>query len=190
MNTLWCFLFLSACTVAMLTEQAAGTAAALLSSGQGAVELMLRLMGSMVLWSGLMQILSETGDVALLGRALRRILSPLFGGVKDDACWEAMGMNLSANILGLGNAATPAGIRAAQLLEGQGAAGIRALGMLLALNNSGLQLMPTTVITLRQAAGAANPADVWLPTVVSSAVATVAAAVLMALCNRWEARHG
>ena len=94
-----------------------------------------------------------------------------------------MGMNVAANLLGLGNAATPAGIRAAQLLSRQGEEGVRALALLLALNNSSLQLIPATVMTLRATAGAADPADIWLPTMLSSLAATGVAAGLMLLIN-------
>lgn len=190
MNKVWCWMLVASCAAAMLTDGGAGAAGQLLQSGQGAVELMLTLAGSMVLWSGVMEILTRTGDVERLGRLLARVLSPLFGGVKDETCWSAMGMNMAANVLGLGNAATPAGIRAAQLLEKQGEAGLRALAMLLALNNSGLQLLPTTVMTLRSAAGAANPADVWLPGLMVSGAATLCAAVLMGLVNRGGMRRG
>lgn len=162
----------------------------MLQSGQAAVKLVLTLAGSMVLWSGVMEILTRTGDVERLGRLLSRVLAPLFGGLKDGACWSAMGMNMAANLLGLGNAATPAGIRATQLLEKQGETGLRALAMLLVLNNSGLQLLPTTVMTLRSAAGAANPADVWLPGLVASAAATLCGATLMGLINRGGMRRG
>ncbi len=190
MSRVWCWLLVASCAVAMLADGGAGAAVQLLQSGQGAVELMLTLMGTMVLWSGVMEILTRTGDVERLGKLLARVLSPLFGGLKDGACWSAMGMNMAANVLGLGNAATPAGIRAAQLLEKQGEAGLRALAMLLALNNSGLQLMPTTVITLRSAAGAANPADVWLPGLAASGAATLCAGLMMWLANRGGLRRG
>ena len=190
MNRVWCVLVVAGGAAALLGDGGAGAAAQLLQSGQSAVELMLVLAGSMVLWSGVMEILNRTGDVERLGRVLARVLSPLFGGLKDGECWSAMGMNIAANVLGLGNAATPAGIRAAQLLEKQGEAGLRALAMLLVLNNSGLQLLPTTVMTLRSAAGAANPADVWLPGLLTSGAATVCGLVLMGLINRGGLRRG
>ena len=162
---------------------------ALLGSGAAAVELALTLLGTMTLWSGLMEILSETGDVQRIGRGLRRLTRPLFPGLADERCWEAMSLNLSANLLGLGNAATPAGVRAAGLLAEQGENGLRALAMLLALNNSSLQLMPTTVIALRAQAGSASPADIWPAALASSAAATAAAALLMAWRQR-RASHG
>lgn len=137
-----------------------------------------------------MEVLAATGDVKRLGRLLRRILSSLFPGIADEESWSAIGMNLAANLLGLGNAATPAGLQAARLLSAQGEAGMKALGMLLVMNNAGLQLLPTTVISLRSAAGAANPADIWLPTLAVSAGATLLSCLLMCLVRRGGRRHG
>ena len=94
-------------------------------------------------------------------------------------------MNLAANLLGLGNAATPAGILAAQRLAQHGEKGMRALAMLLVLNNAGLTLLPTTVISLRQAAGSADPASTWLPSMAAGAAsAAVGVAVLLVLQGR------
>ncbi|MGN0747960.1 MAG: hypothetical protein ACI4ML_14935 [Aristaeellaceae bacterium] len=130
-----------------------------------------------------MELLSASGDVARLGHLLARAARDVYPGVEDEEGWAAVGMNVAANLLGLGNAATPAGIRAAQLLSAQGEEGVRALAMLLALNNSSLQLIPATVMTLRAAAGAADPADIWLPTMLSSLAATGVAAGLMLLLS-------
>ena len=174
---------------ALLTGRAGTAAQALMDSGPGAVELMMALLGTMTLWSGLMEILQETGDVRRIGKGLRRVLRPLFPGLTDESCWEAMSLNFSANLLGLGNAATPAGVRAAELLAGQGEAGLRALAMLLVINNSSLQLMPTTVMALRAQAGSASPADIWPVALIASAAATVTAAMLMRLCQG-RARRG
>ncbi|MBP3637080.1 MAG: spore maturation protein A [Clostridia bacterium] len=190
MKIVWCSLILAACAAAMLTGKAAEATGAILQCGQDAVGLLAVLLGSMTVWNGLMEILVQTGDMERFGWLLRRRLRFLFPGIRDEKCWSAMGLNMAANVLGLGNAATPAGIQAAQLLEKQGQAGVRALAMLLALNNSSLQVMPTTVITLRSAAGAANPADIWPVTLISSGVATVAAAGMMWLVNRGGVRRG
>ena len=190
MSILWPAALGLSLLAAALTGRMGEASQALLESGSAAVSLMMTLLGTMTLWSGLMEILSATGDVARIGRGLRRLLRPLFPSLTDDACWETMGVNLSANMLGLGNAATPAGIEAAKRLAAQGETGLRALAMLLALNNSSLQLMPTTVIALRATAGSASPADIWLPSLAASAAATATAAALMAWRNRRRARHG
>lgn len=174
---------LSSCALCILTGREGETASALLDSGEQAVTLMLTLLGAMTLWSGLMEILTQTGDVARLGKLFRKLAQPLFPGLQDDAAWDALSVNLAANLLGLGNAATPAGVEAARRLSALGATGMRALAMLLVLDNAGLQLLPTTVITLRQAAGARNPADIWGMTMVVSAIATVAGAGLLTLLS-------
>ena len=120
----------------------------------------------------------------VLLRMLRRVLRPLFPGLEDETAWSAVSTNLAANLLGLGNAATPAGIEAAQRLAQLGETGLRSLAMLLALNNAGLSLLPTTVISLRAAAGSADPAGIWLPALIVSGVSTLASAGLMAIINR------
>ncbi len=188
MSRIWTVLMLAALGMSAVRGVSGHAAQALLSSGEEAVRLLMTLLAAMPLWSGLMQILTETGDVARLGRIVRRLLRPLFPGLRDEACWHAITLNLSANLMGLGNAATPAGIRAAQLLSRQGETGIAALAMLLALDNAGLTLLPTTVITLRQAAGAYNPADVWGMTLLVSAFATLLSALLMRLVQAGRVR--
>lgn len=133
-----------------------------------------------------MEILCATGDVSRLGKLFRRVLKPLFSGLDDDKAWDVISMNLSANLLGLGNAATPAGIEAAQRLAALGRRGISALAMLLVLDNASMQLMPTTVITLRQAAGAHNPADIWGMTLLVSGITMLVAMMTMMLLTRRE----
>ncbi len=111
---------------------------------------MLTLLGTMTLWSGLMEVLLRTGDVAKLGLLIRKLFGRHSRALPDADCWEAVGMNLAANVLGLGNAATPPGVSAAKQLAAHGEPGLRVLALLLVLNNSGLQVLPTTVLTLRQ----------------------------------------
>lgn len=192
MGKIWPAAIVLSIVCAILTGQAGAAADEILGSGGAAVELMLTLLGTMTLWSGLMEILAETGDLERLGRLFRRVARPLFPGLEDEKSWSAMSMNLAANLLGLGNAATPAGIEAAKRLAGQGETGMKALAMLLVLNNSGVQLIPTTVIALRQAAGSADPACIWLPTLAASLTAALTGAAMMALIQRrrrkvWQA---
>lgn len=189
MGRIWTVLLLADCGWALVGGRGEAAGAALTFCGREAVELTLTLAGSMALWSGLAAILEETGDVARLGRLLRRLLRPLFPGLTDEACWEAMSFNLAANAAGLGNAATPAGVRAASLLAAQGETGLRSLAMLLVLNNSSLQVIPGTVLSLRAAAGSADPSDIWLPAMAASAAATVTAALLMTLLGG-RGKHG
>lgn len=179
MAKVWTALMLASACISLCTGRAGETAAALLSSGEQAVRLLMTLLATMTLWSGLMEILCATGDVARLGRVFRRLMGPLFPGLRDEPAWDAISMNLSANLLGLGNAATPAGIEAAKRLTQLGEPGMRALAMLLTMDNASLQLIPTTVITLRQSAGALDPADVWGGTLLVSGASMLIAVTLM-----------
>jgi len=181
MEKIWTWLMLVSVGLSLAGGHASQAGMALLESGSQALTLLMTLLSTMPLWSGLMEILSSAGDVERLGRMFRRILRPLFVGLQDDAAWNAISMNLSANLLGLGNAATPAGIEAARRLAALGENGLRALAMLLVLDNASLQLIPTTVITLRHAAGARAPADIWGMTLLISGITMVAAALLMRL---------
>ena len=183
MRQLWTVLMLASAALSLLTGRSGETAEGILSSGTQAVTLLMTLLATMTLWSGLMEILAQTGDVARLGRVFRRVLKPLFPDLEDDAAWNAISMNLSANLMGLGNAATPAGIEAARRLAALGEPGLRALAMLLALDNSSLQLIPTTVITLRQSAGAYDPADVWGMTLLVSGTSMAMAVTMMKILH-------
>lgn len=179
MGRIWTALMMVSTVLAIAGGHAGDAAGALLDSGNQAVKLLLTLLASMTLWSGLLEILSATGDAARLGKLFRRVLKPFFPAMEDEEAWNAMSLNLSANLLGLGNAATPAGIRAAHRLAGLGESGLRALAMLLVLDNASLQLIPATVMTLRQAAGAADPGDVWGKTLLVSGTSMVTAALMM-----------
>ena len=189
MGKIWAALMLLSAVMALLGGRSGEASAAMLGSGTQAVELLMTLLATMTLWSGLMEILCATGDVARLGQVFRRVLKPLFPGLTDDEAWRAISMNLSANLLGLGNAATPAGIEAAQRLAALGEGGLRALAMLLVLDNASLQLIPTTVITLRQTAGARDPADIWGMTLLVSGASMLAGILLMGIFARGGKRH-
>ncbi len=186
MSKIWKFLCVAGLLYALLSGRGAKTAEAVLASGGEAVGLLITLMGTLTLWSGMLGVMRKTGDVRRIGRALRRVLRPLFRGVEDERTWEAISLNLSANLMGLGNAATPAGIEASKRLSEQGENGRWALAMLLVLDNAGLQWLPTTVISLRAAAGAAEPAGIWGATVLSAAAATVTAIALMLLVRKMK----
>ena len=181
MGKIWTVLMVASAGVTLANGRWGLAADAILCSGNQAVELLLTLLGTMTLWNGLMEILQESGDLKRMGRLFRGLLKPLFPGLEDDAAWNVISMNLSANLLGLGNAATPAGIEAAKRLAPLGTTGMKALATMLVLDNAGLQLLPTTVIALRQNAGAANPADIWGMTLLVSGSATVISILLMGI---------
>jgi spore maturation protein A len=158
------------------------TAAAMESAGQ-AVTLAIGLAGVMTLWLGLVKVAEEAGLVALVARAARPLMRRLFPEVPPEhPAMGAMLMNLSANFLGLGNAATPFGLKAMQHLEAlnpRPGTASDAQALFCALNTASLQLVPATVIALRAGAGSRAPAEIIGATLVAS-LCGVAVAVLAA----------
>ena len=164
--------------------------AAMTQAGQ-AVTLLLSLMGMMCMWNGLMRVAQASGLTKHLSRLLSPVTRRLFHGLDPDGeAVSAATMNLVANFLGLGNAATPLGIKAGCAMEKEQRANGRAtdaMAMFIVLNTASIQLIPATTAMLRVQAGASVPLDIlpatWLASGVSLA-AGIAAAMLLAPLRR------
>ncbi len=166
----------------LLTGQGAAVFPALLGAAQEGVETAISLAGGFALFCGLIGILRAAGAVGALSRLTAPLLRRLMGEIPADAL-DYVTMNLAANMLGLGNAATPMGVEAARRM----AAGERAddaLCFFLVLNASSVQLLPTTVIALRAAAGSQAPGQIALPALVSTLISTLAGALSCKLAER------
>lgn len=187
MSVIWVLLLVGSVVVAAATGRIGALPGAIADSAGRAVTLSLGLVGVLTLWLGLMRVAEEAGLVRAVGRLARPVLRRLFPSVPDGS--PAMGaivMNISANLLGLGNAATPFGIKAMEELEKENPApgtATDAQALFCALNTASIQLVPATVIALRASAGARQPADVLGATLLASACAT-AAAILAAWAFR------
>ncbi len=153
---------------------------AALDGAASAVQLCLSMGGMLCLWSGIMKILEQSGLSRSLAQLFRPLLRRLLPGASSDPeTLAAVSANISANLLGLGNAATPLGIRAArQMARGCGGIASNELCFLVVLNTASIQLLPTTVATVRAANGCAAPLDI-LPAVWFSSVLSVTAGLLM-----------
>jgi spore maturation protein SpmA len=156
---------------------------AMIDSATGSVELALGLVGAMTLFLGLMKVAEAGGMLNILARLIRPLMVRLFPEVPPDhPAMGAMILNLSANALGLGNAATPFGIRAMQELDKLNASkgtATNSMALFLAINTSSVTLLPTGVIALRAAAGSNDPAGI-LPTTLVATLASTAIAIVAA----------
>lgn len=163
--------------------------AAAVEGANSAVTLCLSMAGVMCLWSGVMEIMCQTGLSEGLARLFRPVLTRLLPRAAEDSeTMAAVSANVSANLLGLGNAATPLGIRAAcRMAEGCGGVASDELCLLVVLNTASIQLIPATVAGVRSAAGAAAPFDI-LPAVWVTSIFSVAAGLLAArlLARVWR----
>lgn len=149
-----------------------------------AFEVSLGLTGVLTLWMGIMKIGERGGVIEFFGRLISPFFSRLFPGIpKGHPAMGAIFMNISANMLGLDNAATPMGLRAMQemqTLNKQKDTATDAMIMFLVLNSSGLCLIPISIMMYRAQGGAANPTDVFIPILIATAIATLVG--LGALC--------
>lgn len=170
---------------AILLGKGSEVAAAIPQGAQSGITLAISMAGSICLWTGVGKLMERAGFTGFLSRLLRPLLRRIFPSTQEDkslAC--SLSANICANFLGLGNAATPMGIQAAQRLAGKGSDGIATdeLCRLIVLNTASIQLIPATVAAVRSSLGCATPFDilpaVWI-TSVSSAGLGVTAAWLM-----------
>lgn len=181
MNIVFFALVLLSVVAAAVGEPGAMAAVgkAAFDGAKASIDLALSLAGAMTLFLGLMKVVEAAGALDALARTIRPVLTRLFPDVPaDHPAMGAIIMNLAANVLGLGNAATPFGVKAMQELETLNkhpGTATNAMVLFLAINTSGVTLVPTEVIAIRASLGSAAPAGIFVPTLVASSINTVLA---------------
>lgn len=184
MGYIWTGMVLCSILSAIHLGTGGGLAGGAMEGAQEGIRLAFSMGGSLCLWTGVGALLEKGGVTGLMARLFSPFLFRLFPtSKKDPALAGALGGNLAANLLGLGNAATPMGIRAAKLLNAQGS--VDELCRLVVLNTASIQLIPATVASLRAAAGCETPFDilpaVWLTSLLALAAGLGMAALLRRL---------
>lgn len=158
------------------------------SSAKTGFEISLGLTGVLTLWMGLMRVGEKGGAVALLSRAIGPFFRKLFPQLPADSPANgSMMLNVAANMLGLDNAATPMGLKAMKELQEHNPdkeVASDPMIMFLVLNASGLCLIPVTIMVYRAQLGAANPADVFIPILISTFIATLAGLISVAIAQK------
>lgn len=184
MSVLWVGMIVTALLCGLATGQAEAVAAAAVTGAADGVELCISMAGILCLWTGVMEVMRRSGLSEKLSRLLRPVLARLFPDfARDRAVMDMVSANVSANLLGLGNAATPLGLEASRLMARR-SPGVASdsLCMFVVCNTASIQLIPTTVASVRSAAGCAAPFDIlpatWLASTLS-VVAGITAAKLM-----------
>ncbi len=185
MNVVLFFLLLSGAVAMLVSGNGDGVLLALQSGADSAIQTAVTMSGAYLLWMGLLNVAQEAGLIRSLSRLLSPVLKLLFpnaGSAKD-----AIALNLAANMLGMGNAATPYGLEAMRLLNEKNprpGVATNEMCVLLCVNASCLELFPTTLVGLRASFGSARPAAIVLPTLLSSLLSTVVAVVLCLVLTR------
>lgn len=191
MSVIWTGMVLISILCGLATGRGPAVAAAAMEGAAAGVELCLSMAGILCLWMGVMEVMKRSGLSEKLSRLLRPLLRRLYPEfAKDRAVMDTISANVSANLLGLGNAATPLGLEAARLMSRK-SPGVAsdALCMLVVCNTASIQLIPTTVAAVRAGEGCASPFDIlpatWLASVISVAVGILAAKLFSKVWRRW-----
>lgn len=187
LNIIWPLFIILSFTYAILTGNVEKVNASIFDSTANAVELTLTLLGTICLWSGIMEIAKKTTLIEKLTKLLSPVMRFLFPDIKQtDEAHKEMSMNIIANVLGLGNAATPLGLKAMSSLQKQNKQKDRltnSMAMFIILNTASLQLIPTTVLSIRSSLGSNSPTSiilpVWIATLSAAIVGIIAAKILM-----------
>lgn len=180
-NIIWAALILIGFIVGAINGNIDMVTAAAIENAKTAVELAFGLIGLMAMWLGIMKIAEDSGLIKLISKALKPIMVLLFPDVDPEhPAMGAMIMNISANILGLGNAATPFGLKAMeelQKLNRKKDTATNAMVTFLAINTSSVTLIPASTIAILSAAGAKNPTEIIGPSIIATSLSTIAAII-------------
>ena len=181
MSGIWAGMVVVSLVCALVTGRGSEVASAAMEGASAGVELCLGMAGALCLWMGVMEVLRRAGAMGWLSRLLRPVLGRLYPDfARDSGVMDAISANVSANLLGLGNAATPLGLDAARRMSRR-SPGVAsdALCMLVVCNTASIQLIPTTVAAVRAGAGRTAPfailPAVWLASALSVTVGILAA---------------
>ena len=181
MSFVWAVLLGGSILCALVTGRGQMLSAGVMQGAQSGVSLAISIAGSLCLWAGVGRLMEKIGLTAALARLLRPVTGRLFPSTKEDPkLAQALSANICANVLGLGNAATPPGIEAAQrMAKGCGGKASDELCRLIVLNTASIQLIPANVAAVRSALGCGRPFDI-LPAVWLASLCSAGMGLLMA----------
>jgi spore maturation protein SpmA len=191
MNGIFIALIVAAVLAGAFTGKMEAVNIAGIESAKSAVQVAIGLLGMMALWLGFMRVLQDAGLMTAIARGLAPVMRRLFPDIPDDhPAMGAMIMNIAANILGLGNAATPFGLKAMQELERlnphKGVA-TNSMVLFLAINTSGVAVLPLGVVAIRASLGAENAGGIIVPSILATAGSTLVAIVTAKLLQKYSA---
>jgi len=194
-NIIWLILLLAGVFMAAVSAIQTGSfepfvnmTEALFNNSKSAVDIAIGLIGLMALWLGMMKLAEESGLINVIAKAVRPVMVRLFPEVPPDhPAMGAMIMNIAANMLGLGNAATPLGLKAMQELDKlneEAETATNAMVTFLAINTSSVTIIPATVIGIRVSQGSANPAEIIGTAIFATTCSTIVAVICAKLFSR------
>lgn len=187
LNYVWSGLVIISIICSVFLGNTEDLSKALVDSGASSIELIITMAGIICLWTGIMKIAVESGLTSVFAKVFSPLLRPLFPNLdKDSDAFKSISMNISANLLGLGNAATPFGLKAMEqlhTLNNKAETASNEMVIFVVMNTASLQLLPTTLASLRQSYGSSAPFEIIVPVWISSACALSAALICACTLN-------
>ncbi|ASW42017.1 MULTISPECIES: nucleoside recognition domain-containing protein [Eubacteriales] len=188
-NYVWFIMIFLGILVGLITGNGEIISNSIIKTADSTVSLIIGLVGIMCFWCGVMKVAEKSGFTQKLAKLLKPILKRLFKeAAKDEKALGAIVMNITANMMGLGNAATPFGIKAmeemSRLNKKEGRAS-NDMALFLVLNAACIQLVPSTVISIRAATGSINPGAIIIPAVTASTIAAIAGTIYCKILQRY-----
>lgn len=181
MNKIW-FVMVVGSICFLLWSNPSSVLNSMIDASGEAFSLCIELCAVYAVWLGVLELVEASGLSEKLAKLLHPLIKKLFK-IDDKETEKMIALNMSANILGLGNAATPMGINAIKRLDDGSGVATNAMIMLIVLNATSLQLLPSTVIGLRSSAGSTSPSDIILPTIIATFCTCLLGIYLVKLCN-------
>lgn len=187
LNIIWPIFIIIGCIYAISNGKVSEINNAVFESTNNAIKVIVTMFGTVCLWNGIMQIASNTSIVKIMMKIIKPIMKVIFPELKENMiAYKEVTMNIIANIMGLGNAATPLGLKAMKSLQKENPDKKRltnSMAMFIIINTASIQIIPTTVIAIRNSLGSENPTGmivpVWIATFCAAFVAIVASKILM-----------
>lgn len=188
LNYVWSFIVVLSVICSIILGNSNDLSTAFIDSAASAIELIITLAGVICLWSGIMRIASKSGLTEIFAKLFSPLLNPLFPRLdKKGEAFKCITMNLTANLLGLGNTATPLGLKAMgelQKLNDHGTTASDEMVIFVVMNTASLQLLPTMLATLRQSYGSTAPFEIIAPVWISSGCALAVALIIACSGNK------
>lgn len=192
LNKIWPAFILTAFIFSAFTGNISNFNNSIFSSCTQAVELTVKLFGTMCLWNGLMKIVQETRLMKSLNKIIMPFMKLLFPKIKkEDKEYKEITINIIANLLGIGNAATPLGLKAMQTMQEKNLHKdtiTDSMAMLIVLNTASIQLIPSTVIAIRASLNSANPSGiilpVWVATIAAGTAGIISSKIFMKISKK------
>ena len=182
LNIIWPIFIIVSFIYAILTGRVEEINVEIFNSSHEAIQLCISLLGTICLWNGIMKIASETTLITKFVDIIKPLMKILFPELKENSkAFMEISMNMVANFLGLGNAATPLGLKAMQTMQKENTDKDRlsnSMMMFIVINTASIQIIPTTVIAIRTAFNSSNPTEIIVPVWISSIIAAITAIVI------------